>query len=252
MGGEAVQAALFGVAHLLPDENDLADDETRAYAGRLRRHWDVMRDDFARQIMDKQAWQLSGCRPINYPPRRIAAMSRLIAGPGASGLGRLALRCFEAGNGPNSSVKRARAIHREVASVFTSASDPYWDARCRFGGQRLATPRKLIGPDRCSILVVNVFVPILLQYARQHGDGALEERVHAVFTHCRKLSPDSVTRFMRRRILGPDEQLRRCINSARRQQGLHQLYQDFCKRDDTDCTQCVLLMALDAWPGAAR
>ncbi len=245
---EAVQAALFGVAALLPSPDLDTDEETRDYVARLHGHWASMKGDFKRQIMDAHVWQFSGCRPINYPPRRIAAMGCLVAQHAATGLGQAMLRCFEAGAGANGSRQRARAVLKEVSAVFAACTDPYWDTRYQFAGKRLAAPRRLVGDDRCAILVVNVLVPILLQYARQHATPELEERVHAVFTHCRKLAADSITRFMARRILATDEERRRCITGARRQQGLHQIYQDFCKRDDLDCTQCLLVLAMDAAP----
>jgi len=241
-----VQAALFGVAGLLEERTPAdADDETRAYVEGLHERWAAMHGDFVRQVMDPQVWQFAGSRPVNYPTRRITAMSQLLATHAAGGLGRLTLRCFEAGAGAHGALARARAVVKEVTGVFTDCRDPYWDHRCRIGGKRLASPKRLIGKDRCAILIVNVLVPILMQYAREHAEPDLEKRVHAVFARCGKLPPDSVTRFMARRIFGTDP-LPRSMNTARRQQGLHQLYQDFCKRDDTDCGQCVLMLAIES------
>lgn len=249
---ETIQAALFGVAHLLPDPGPAAyDEETQAYLGRLQQHWQPMQRDFARRIMDTDAWQFAGARPVNYPPRRISAVSRLLAQQATHGLGRQVLRCFEAGSGPSDGPARARSVLQAVDGLFATLSDPYWDFRCKFAGQRAAAPRRLVGKDRCLILVVNVLVPVLLQYAREHGDVGLEERVHAVLSYCRKLAPDSVVRSMERHLFGTGVR-RSCVNSARRQQGLHQIYQDFCKRADSSCSQCVLLLAIDAAPASMR
>lgn len=248
---ETVQAALFGVANLLPDGAQPADDEeTQAYVSRLRRHWQTMQSDFVRRIMDADAWQFAGSRPVNSPPRRIGAVSRLLGRHAANGLGRAVLQCFEAGSGPNDNPTRARAVLKAIDELLTDLSDPYWDFRCKFGGQRSGARRRLVGRDRCLILVVNVLVPVLLQYAREHGDESLEERAHSVFSHCRKLAPDSVVRAMERRVFGTGR--RPCVDSARRQQGLHQIHQDFCKRADANCSQCVLLLAIDAAPASVR
>ncbi len=243
---EAAQAAWFGAGGLLP-EADAADwdDETRAYAGRLRGYWEEMRSDFARRIMDARAWRLAGSRPVNSPPRRLAAMSRLLAEGADAGLGRRVLECFEAGAGAS----RGRAVRRALEEWLTSCSDSYWDARCSFGGERLARPRRLIGPDRCAILIVNVLIPLLLESARRRGDAGLEARTHALFAGMRKLPSERVTRLMTRRLLGAEADAGKCVNSARRQQGLHQIYHDCCRRGERACAQCPVLRAADAAAG---
>lgn len=249
---EVMQAALFGVANLLPKGKAELDDESQAYVDRLREHWATMANDFVRQVMDADVWQFSGTRPVNYPSRRIGAISRLLSGYLVDGIGRSVLQCFEAGAGSSSDTRRARAVLKAIDELFVGLSDPYWDFRYGFGGKRLTSSRKLVGRDRALILVVNILVPILLQYAREHDDPHLEERVHSVYRHCRKLAPDSVTRFMAHHLFGGEKRARLCITGARRQQGVHQVYKDFCKRDDTDCSDCVLLLAIDAAPGTIR
>jgi len=245
------QAALFGVAHLLPDPlAQGADDETRAYVRRLHRHWDAMRDDFARQIMDPKVWQFAGSRPVNYPPRRLAAMARLLAQAADQSLARMALGCFEAGVGTPRA--RARATIRAVEEMFSDLCDPYWHSRCTFGGKPLASPTKLVGQDRCRTLLVNALIPLVLQCARNHEDAALAERVHAVFAQCPRLAADSVTRHMERHLFREPADARSCVNNARRQQGLHQLYQDWCKRPDENCGRCALVHAVEAMPAATR
>ncbi|MEE9201346.1 MAG: hypothetical protein V3V45_07875, partial [Candidatus Brocadiales bacterium] len=59
----------------------------------------------------------------------------------------------------------------------------------------------------------------------------------------RKGSTDSVVRFMAKRVL--PESARSMINNARRQQGLHQIFSDFCGRKDISCDRCSVLAALD-------
>ena len=249
---EVMQAALFGAANLLPDHRAELDEESQAYADRLREHWATMAGDFVRQVMDADVWQFSGTRPVNYPSRRVAAMSRLLAGRLTDGIGRAVLQCFEAGAGSNSGLQQARAVLKAIDELFVDLSDPYWDFRYGFAGKRLTSPRKLVGRDRALILVVNILVPILLQYAREHSDTHLEERVQSVYRHCRKLAPDSVTRFMARHLFGDEKRARQCITGARRQQGVHKIHKDFCRRDDTDCSECVLLLAIDAAPSTVR
>jgi len=47
------------------------------------------------------------------------------------------------------------------------------------------------------------------------------------------------------RILGKDTQGVNVVNSARRQQGLLQIFKDFCESDDVACEECVLLRTIN-------
>ena len=51
---------------------------------------------------------------------------------------------------------------------------------------------------------------------------------------------------MNYRILGKDKQRKNVVNTARRQQGLLQIYEDFCESDDIACKRCVLLLSINA------
>ncbi len=48
------------------------------------------------------------------------------------------------------------------------------------------------------------------------------------------------------RILGKDSQGVNVVNSARRQQGLLQIFRDFCESDDIACGKCVLLRSINS------
>jgi len=46
--------------------------------------------------------------------------------------------------------------------------------------------------------------------------------------------------------LGKDSQEGSVVNSARRQQGLLQIFKDFCESDDIACERCVLLRSINS------
>jgi hypothetical protein len=189
--------------------------------------------------MDKDAWSFAGSRPANYPPRRLAAMSSLLARNLADGLFRTALVAIEQG-------EPARQVIRRLKALFLSASDPYWDFRYHFGGKRLAKPFKLVGEERGAAILVNVVLPVLLAYARQKADPALERRLHGLYRAHPRLPGNNVTEFMNCRVFGSASQASKVVTSARRQQGLYQIFKDFCERDDTRCSKCAFMLALDA------
>jgi hypothetical protein len=104
----------------------------------------------------------------------------------------------------------------------------------------------LIGKERATVIFINIIIPVLLAYARKRGDSGLERKLFKAYKLHSKLSPNNITRFMNYRILGEDLQEGSVVNSARRQQGLLQIFKDFCESDDITCERCVLLQAINS------
>jgi ferredoxin len=59
---------------------------------------------------------------------------------------------------------------------------------------------------------------------------------------------NTITRRMKQAMFAGEAEARRVVNSARRQQGLHQVYRDFC-RSDGGCARCVVYLAHRAGRG---
>jgi hypothetical protein len=127
--------------------------------------------------------------------------------------------------------------------------DDYWSYYYIFGGRRLKSRERLIGKERSSVIFINIIIPVLLAYARKLNDAVLEERLFKAYKLHSKLSPNNITRFMNYRILGRDKQKKNVVNTARRQQGLLQIFKDFCESDDIACKRCVLLLSINSLCG---
>ncbi len=96
------------------------------------------------------------------------------------------------------------------------------------------------------MIFINIIIPVLLVYARKKGDTVLEERLFKAYKLHSKLSPNNITRIMGYRILGKDTRDSIVVNTERRQQGLLQVFKDFCESDDITCERCVLLLSINA------
>ena len=49
------------------------------------------------------------------------------------------------------------------------------------------------------------------------------------------------------RLFGDDPRRRRFLRTVARQQGLLQIYEDFCLQDDSDCAQCPFPEQMQKW-----
>ncbi len=133
-----------------------------------------------------------------------------------------------------------------VSIVKDLLYDDHWSHYYTFGGRRLKNKGRLIGKERATVIFINIIIPVLLAYARNRDDYTFEEKLFKAYKLHSKLSPNNITRFMNYRILGKNLQEGSVVNSARRQQGLLQIFKDFCESDDIACEKCVLYLSINS------
>ena len=249
----ALEAAFFAVGGLLGGQPAASpadepagggDPETVAYCGKLREAWEGLADRFGTVRLSAEHWRFAGVRPDNYPPRRVAALARLCAGQLHSGLFAHFLRLVNAAR-PAGRQREDTAIRRSLLDAFLGLEHPYWSWRYSFGGRRLSRPRALVGQERALSILVDVVLPMLLAHARLEGDQELAGRLHVLWRGMPRRQDNAVTRRMEQVFFDDAVEARRVVDSARRQQGLHQLYRDCC-RLDAACDQCVVYLAHNA------
>ena len=216
------------------------------YINDVEQIWSVFKNDIENKPMDGELWSFKYSRPGNYPTRRIAAISRLLAENFETGIFRVILKSFDQRDNSKSGIEGTKAIIKNTESIFLELYDEYWSNYYIFGGRRLKNRERLIGKERSSVIFINIIVPVLLAYARKMNDTVLEERLFKAYKMHSRLSPNNITRFMNYRILGKDTQEEKVVNTARRQQGLLQIFKDFCESDDIACKRCVLLLSINS------
>ena len=249
-GVPLLQSALLGMASLLPRQLELAgaetDAETAAYVRQLRDGWETVQDSFDGGPMEPSAWKLGGTRPANYPARRIAGMSRLLERAAESGglVPAVERELRRAPAAPSRRIARSPAA-KALIEFLSGVTDDYWSWHTTLGGKKLRTATRLIGRDRATIMFVDAIVPIMLATARSRQDTDLEKRLHRAYATLPALAPNSVLRFMASRIFGGDGPAGEIVKSARQQQGLFQLFRDYCEAESDGCRRCAFAKALE-------
>jgi hypothetical protein len=222
----AVQAALLGVAGLLPSQRAIP------VAGGWPRLLEAAWADLSSVLgpsLPPGAWRTWRVRPENAPVRRAAGFSYLVSAWGAGDpLDRLLddLAAAERAPGPASLAGRwqARAEPRD-----------FWSVHYDFGVLS-ATPRPwLIGVGRAGEVAINVLLPFAYALGQSTGDAALSDRALALYRRYPSGPPNRVLREMARQVGGEDGA--RLARGACRQQGLIHLYRHWC--DARDCAHCA-------------
>ncbi|MDB6151074.1 MAG: hypothetical protein JWQ44_2522 [Chthoniobacter sp.] len=214
-------ALLFGVSGFLP-AMDLGefDTPTRTYLRGLWETWWARRAELQRLTLDRELWSFAGQRPANHPQRRLAALAEMI------------------GQWPKIRALSKRTDPRAIQEFFGGLHHEYWDLHYTVSSKPAARPMALVGESRVTEMLTNVFLP--LAYARKDPRWESFRELPASLSNRR-------VEIAALRLFGGRDLGRTLLRSAAMQQGLLQVYEDFCMRDASDCERCAFPTQLAKW-----
>ena len=218
-------AHLFGLAGFLPNESvTRLQSEPRAWLRELWEIWWKARGGFDYALLPRSQWRLAGLRPLNRPERRLAALAQIVP---------LVPELLAA--------LKARDAER-FSGTLLAIRDPFWEKHATLNGAPLRAPCRLIGEERGHDILINVFWPMV----------SLEEPDAAQLA-LRKFSAaaNGASRIASQRLLisalTPKQ-----AREALVQQGLLQIFRDYCQTDCSQCRDCTFPELVKAWGREAR
>ena len=157
---------------------------------------------------------------MNHPHRRVGALAEL------------------ARRWPSAREALLSADPTTLGRFFASLSHPYWSHHYTLAGAVSHRPMALVGPERAAGILVNVALPWAL---REKAVGL--EKLQSI------PAPDFNLRARTAalRLFGVDARKVPILKTAVAQQGLLQIYDDFCCQDVSDCLGCKLPEQLRQW-----
>ena len=214
-------ALLFGVSGFLP-ATDLAafDADTRSYVRGLWERWWPRRAEFERLAIAPAFWRMAGQRPANHPQRRLAALAGIIR------------------HWPKIRALRDRCAPAEVHEFFAQLRDEYWDHHYTVSSRPAAKRMALVGASRVTEMLANVFFPLAIAADPTRWTG---------FKTLRAPLANQRVEVAALRLFADSPRAGEFLKFAALQQGLLQVYEDFCLRDASDCEQCPFPRQLAGW-----
>lgn len=238
---EIIQALLFGVSGLIDfeemEERDLPEAD-RAFFRKLSRHWARHRGGFEDRLMSRREWKFGKMRPANFPYRRIAGLSHLLVRHWERGLFADYLASLESAVSKSGKPGYTKTLRKQLMQSFCVEAEDYWSRHYTPGGKLLQQKQQLVGPDRSRAIVINIAIPIGLIYARASKSIPLEQALRTLFQAQSRPEDNQWVRFMKHYILGNKEHMLKLLHSDQQTQGLMQIYQDYCTRNENNCLRC--------------
>ena len=155
------------------------------------------------------------------------------------------MQAVEAAPPVGSEKRQCRETIQRFQALLEGPEQPYWARRYRFGPTGVGRSYALIGSARTTEVIINAVIPLLLALSRKGKQSRLEQRLHNVYALIRPLPDNSVTSRMKQHIFPQGDESDGVVRSARRQQGLLQLYHDFCESESATCRDCGFLAAIE-------
>ena len=214
-------ALLFGVSGFLP-ATDLAafDAPTRSYLRGLWEKWWPRRAEFERLAIAPPLWRMSGQRPANHPQRRLAALAEIVR------------------HWPKIRALRGRCEPAAIHEFFAKLGDGYWDFHYTVSSQPAAKRMSLVGASRVTEMLANVFFPLAIAADATRWTG---------FKTLRAPLANQRVEIAALRLFADSPRAAEFLKFTALQQGLLQIYEDFCLRDVSDCAHCPFPQQLAKW-----
>ncbi|HEY0258114.1 MAG TPA: DUF2851 family protein, partial [Candidatus Methylacidiphilales bacterium] len=213
-------AHLFGLAGFLPNESvTRLQSEPRAWLRELWEIWWKARGALDYALLSRSQWRLAGLRPLNRPERRLTALAQII--PQIPEL----LKAL-----------KARDSTR-FGMLLLSVRDPFWEKHATLTGTSLRTPCRLIGEERVHDILINIFWPMVLLEDPKAGRDGLQAMQSA---------NNSAARIATQRMLISALTARQ-RREALVQQGLLQIFRDYCQADCSQCRDCTFPELVKTW-----
>jgi hypothetical protein len=218
-------ALLLGVAGRLPAKPAATwDDATRQFVRKLWDFWWKHQATLENRILPAGTWKRGSQRPANNPLRRLAAAAALFGAKTDLAAGLLAL-----------DTTQADIWFRAAAALFARTDGmEYWDNRLSLSGNPQSKSTALLGTDRIAAILSNVVVPFA---------AALGKTVTTLLPALPPEQDNVLIRQSAHRLFGRDQNPT-LYQTGLRQQGLIQVFCDFCLAQKTGCMNCELTAAL--------
>ncbi len=216
------EAFLFGLAGFLeaPDLS-IFESETRTYLRGLWEQWWAKRAEMQRLVLPREIWRLGGARPLNHPQRRLGALV-VIAREWPRWLHSLG----------------AAEPMRSVRDFLRGLRHPYWSHHYTLTSEPAASEMALVGDSRVAEILANVVCPLL---AAEGKDVWPDYATLPARLTNRRLETATA------RLFGSDPRRPTFVKTVAQQQGLLQIYEDFCLQDNSDCAHCPFPEQMQRW-----
>jgi len=219
-----IESVLFNVSGLMPDVQNLPDEETSSYTKRLFEIWNSIKSQYDGKIYNSAQWHFFKLRPQNFPTIRIAGGSKLL------------FKILRESLIPNliDKIEKTSNINNltsSLRSLFIVKGDGFWRNHYIFDQPAKVPINYFIGASRADEILVNIILPIISIYFEIFDKKELSQRAIKVYLNFYQKSENNLVNEVSTTLFLNDAWKRSVLY-----QGMIELFRNFCSREK--CLEC--------------
>lgn len=220
------ESLLFGVSGFLESVRyEDTEPDTRVYLRQLWSTWWKQREAYADWLLppNQPVWQIAGARPGNHPQRRLGALSAV-------------LQHWKSVFAP---LKEVTTWDRKrFVKTLLGLEHEYWRQHYTLLAAPAAKPLAMIGASRAQEILANLAYPLLVPE---------DARLWVDYKELPAVLDNQKVRRAALRLFGESTPAALFQKQLYQQQGLLQIYEDYCLEDDSACVECPFPERLKQW-----
>jgi hypothetical protein len=218
-----IQSLLFGVSGLIPQINEVKDEETIKFINTLNAYWAA--GDYSNARINKSEWQFFRLRPQNFPTIRLAGICYLLPSLLKGILFKNSIQFIRRdGN-------KVEEVLKNLTALFSVECSGYWSKHFTFSPETRKESKILIGQNRIDDIIINSLLPMVILYGRKFREFRLEKSAMSLYHLYPHISDNDTSRILVDQFLEGNP-----LKTAKQQQGAIQLYKFYCS--DAKCSKC--------------
>ena len=222
----ALEAVLFNISGLMPDVQNLPDEETSAYTKKLFEIWNKIKPYYDNRTFNSAQWHFFRLRPRNFPTIRIAGGVRIIYRLIKKNLVGQVIEIISLGKTHNQMV-------RDLRSLFIVKGEGFWTKHFVFDQPAVSPMDYFIGESRSDEIIINIVLPIFSLYFELFRQRELSIKVIKLYLNFYQRNENNLVNQVANTLQLNDVWKRSVLY-----QGFIELYRTYCSQEK--CLECLI------------
>ncbi|MDR3627731.1 MAG: DUF2851 family protein [Ignavibacteriaceae bacterium] len=221
-----VEAVVFNVGGLMPDLNEVHDEEISAYVKKLSERWNEIKNKYSGRTFNSTQWHFFRIRPQNFPTIRIAGGARIANKLINSNLIDKMLEAVE-------QISDLNKLAQALRSLLVIKGDGFWSRHYVFTPNKNEQINYFIGATRADEILVNIILPVLSLYFDIFDKKELSMKAVNLYVNFYQKSENNLVNEVAESLLLKDAWKRSVLY-----QGMIELFRDYCSKER--CLECTI------------
>jgi hypothetical protein len=221
-----VESVLFNVGGLMPDINNLPDEEVSAYVKNMYEHWNEIKNKYDGRMFNSTQWHFFRIRPQNFPTIRIAGGARIINKLINSNLIDKMMEAVE-------QIGDLTKLTQLLRSLLIVKAEGFWSRHYIFTQSKRDLINYFIGAERSDEILVNIILPVLSLYFEIFDKKELSQKIINLYLNFYQKTENNLVNEVSDTLSLKDAWKRSVLY-----QGMIELFREYCTKER--CLECLI------------